>query len=46
MEGFGEGVCVAGLLVEEEDPGGFGFCFGSGRGRKRGRGRRDLGREP
>ena len=44
MEGFGEGVCVAGLLVEEEDAGGFGFGFGLGVGRRRGR--RDLGREP
>ena len=46
MEGFGEGVCVAGLLVEEEDARGFGFRFGFGVGRRRGRGRRDLGREP
>ena len=46
MEGFGEGVCVAGLLVEEEDARGFGSCLGFERGRRRRRGRRDLGREP
>lgn len=51
VEGCGEGVGVAGLLVEEEDAGSFGFGFGFGRGGGRGRSRRgggkgDLGREP
>ena len=47
MEGCGEGVGVAGLLVEEEDAGSFAFGFGRGGSRRRRRrGKGDLRREP
>lgn len=49
MQGCGEGVGVAGLLVEEEDAGSFAFGFGRGgsrRRRRRRRGKGDLRREP